>query len=157
MRDACVNDRGHIETTYLADVNAERHALEIEGWYPKQRVTGDGDVIHFAGIAQGISRRSPNKLHNGWSTGHCKGSYSAGLCNGTIADIGIGIFWSIAGKVQALDILRWPDKPALSQTADANAEIDAIARHGYHDVAARYIGSRQCNGLDRCHRGVEVK
>src|SRR5437588_10681290 len=157
MGDACINDRGHIETAYLTDVNAEGHALEIEGWYAKKRVTGDGDVIHFAGIAQGISRRSPNKLYNGWGTGHSKGSYAAWLCNGTYANLGIGVFWSIAGKVQALDVLRWSDKPALSQATDENAQIDAITRHRYHAPAARYICSRQCYGFGCCHRGVEVK
>src|SRR5437588_4512320 len=136
MGDDCINDRRHIETTNLADVNAERHALEIEGWYAKKRVTGDGDVIHFAGIAQGISRRSPNKLYNSRGTCHGKGSYAAGLCNSAITDVGIGVFWSIAGKVQALDVLRRPNKPALTQATDANTEIDAIARHRYHDAAA---------------------
>src|SRR5947208_13670208 len=99
MGDACINDRWHIETAYLANVNAEGHALEIEGWYAKKRVTGDGDVIHFAGIAQGIRRRPPNKLYNGGGTGHSKGSYAAGFSNGTIANIGFGVFGAVGAKV----------------------------------------------------------
>ena|SRR5256885_898915 len=90
--DACINDGWHIETAYLADIDAERYALEIEGWYAKQGVIGDGDVIHFTGVAHGVGRRSANKLYNGGGTGHGKGSYAAGLGNGTIANVGIGVF-----------------------------------------------------------------
>src|SRR5947209_11413408 len=87
MGDACINDGRHVEATDLADINAKGDALEVERWYAKQGVTGDGDVIHLASIAQGISRRSPNKLYNGRRPCHGKGPYPAWLSNGSIANI----------------------------------------------------------------------
>src|SRR5258708_38145755 len=101
--------------------------------------------------------RAPDELDNRGRTSHGKGPPPAGLVNRAIANIGIGVLYAIAREVQALNILGWSHKPALSQTAHPNAKIDAIARHCHYHTAVRHIGTRQGNCLGCCHRGSKVE
>jgi len=80
-----------------------------------------------------------------------------GLGDGAVADVGVGVFGSVACKVESLDVLRGADEPAVSETAYANAEVYAVAGHCYDDAAAGDVRACKCDGFGCCHGGIEVE
>src|SRR6266487_1605861 len=142
MGNACINHGGPVQTAYFTHIDSCRHSLKIQWWQTEEWIARYRNLVHLACIPQSISGRSSNKLHNGRRTRHSKSTHTACLRNRAIADIGIRIFLSITCKIETLNILGRPHKPAISQPTHANAKIYAIACHGHHYTAARYIGSR---------------
>src|SRR6185312_404300 len=91
MSDPGIDHRWHVQTANLANVNARWSSSEIQGWQTKKRITGDGQRVHFAGIAQSIVWRATNKLHNRRCRSHRKRAYAAGFSDSAIPNVRVGV------------------------------------------------------------------
>ena len=109
-------------------------------------VLGDGDLVHFHRGVERVLRGAGDELHDCRGGRHGKATDASGLRNSAVTDIGIGVFAGEAGEIEAVGNFGRRCEPIFVQTADAQAEIRSVARHGRDHRAGfnavRRIGHR---------------
>ena len=160
MSDAGVDARGDAFFHHFANVDAGRCAAEIEHGHIEEFVLGVGDFVHFHGGVDGVFRRAADKSDDGGCGCHGESADACRFGDGAVADVAAGVFFGESGEVQSFRGGDGCGEPAgfvaqAADTADADAEIGAVARHGGNNGAPFHAVTGVCHRFTCRHHRVE--
>ena len=141
---------------HFAHVNAAGCAGKVQGGQAEGRVLGDGYFIHLLAVAHGVADAAAGQQGQGRRGCKRTAAKAGGFGDGTVANVGAGIFLLEAWKKQALGQVRLGCEPLLAQAADAQTGFAAIAR-GSGDHRAEGYAVRCVHGGFAGHHGVVQK
>ena len=155
VRDAGVDDRQHAGIGDQPRVDAGRRAAEVERRQREGRIAAERDGQHPPAVRGGIGGRAADELHDRRRRRHREAAEAVGLGDGRVAEVRRGVLDGVAGEVEAVDRIRGRLEPLVAGAAQADAEVDAVARHDRDHAAAGNAVRRVRHRLARGHRDVE--
>ena len=140
---------------HFAGVDPGGRPAEVEGGQGEAWVLPQGDMLHLMRIGNGVLGCAAYELDDGRGSPHGKAADPGCLGDGAVAQVQGGVGRSEAGKIQSFNQGRGRGEPAVAGAAQADAELDPVARHHRDHAAVRHTVSGIQHGLAGRHRDIQ--